>query len=370
MKVKFKFFVLLFCFLFLFSLVSAQEDKKVEVKFFYSSSCPHCAEANEKLIELESKYAFLEIDRLVISENTDYLMQLYQEYGVPSDKWGHVPILFVGEKYYIGDIPIIQNIESDVIELHEQIPVDSEPNLNPEPKLKPETKVSLIQLLGLALVDAVNPCELAVLIILMTAILSRFPNRKDKALKAGLAFTSAIFLMYFLFGFLIILGFKTLVGLADIQSLWFYKLLAGLAIILGLLNIKDAVWYGGGGFIMEVPQRWRPKMKSIIKGTTSTAGAFVAGIIVSFFLTPCTAGPYFVFGGILSNMAFIETLPYLFLYMLVFISPMIAITLITYFGFMVIGDVAGWREKNIKTLHWIAGLLLLVLGIAMLLGWI
>ncbi len=359
--------------LLLFSFVYADEEtkdtSKIEVKFFYSSSCPHCAKANETLMQLEEKYDFLVINRYVISKNMDEVMQLYQDFGVPSDKWGHVPILFVGEKYYLGDAPIIENIEADVLELHEASSVEPEPNPNPKP-VPAETKISLVQLLGLALVDAVNPCELAVLVILMTAILSRYPNRKDKALKAGLAFSLAIFVMYTLFGFLIILGFKTLVGLADIQTLWFYKLLAALAIILGLLNLKDAIWYGGGGFIMEVPQRWRPKMKNIIKGTTSTAGAFVAGIIVSFFLTPCTAGPYFVFGGILSNMAFLETLPYLFIYMLVFISPMIAITLITYFGFMVIEDVAGWREKNIKKLHWVAGLLLVGLGIAMLLGWI
>jgi len=58
------------------------------------------------------------------------------------------------------------------------------------------------------------------------------------------------------------------------------------------------------------------------------------------------------------------------LYMLIFISPMVAITLIVYFGFMAVEDIGGWREKNIKKLHWIAGILLLGLGIAMLLGWI
>jgi len=365
-KILFLFISVLFLFSFAYAEDIANSDK-VEVNFFYSSSCPHCAKANEKLIELEEKYDFLVINRYVISENMDFVMQLYEQYEVPSDKWGYVPVLFVGEKYYVGDTPIIDNIEADIIQLHEE--TKPEPNPNPKPDSS-ETKISLVQLLGLALVDAVNPCELAVLVILMTAILSRYPNRKDKALKAGLAFSLAIFLMYSFFGFLIIFGFKTLVGLADIQTLWFYKILAILAIFLGLLNLKDAIWYGGGGFIMEVPQRWRPKMKSVIKGTTSTAGAFVAGIIVSFFLTPCTAGPYFVFGGILSNLTFLEALPFLLLYMAIFISPMIAITLIIYFGFMVVEDVAGWREKNLKKLHWVAGLLLVGLGLAMLLGWI
>ena len=136
---------------------------------------------------------------------------------------------------------------------------------------------------------------------------------------------------------------------------------------MGLLNIKDAIWYGGGGFIMEVPQKWRPKMKAIINGTTSPKGAFVVGLIVSFFLTPCTAGPYFVFGGILSTIALIEAIPYMFIYMCIFISPMVLISLFVYFGFAKVEDMGGWREKNIKNLHWISGLLMLAIGIWMIL---
>jgi len=42
------------------------------------------------------------------------------------------------------------------------------------------------------------------------------------------------------------------------------------------------------------------------------------------------------------------TTPYLIIYMLIFISPMIAITLITYFGFAKVEDMGGWRENNIQ----------------------
>jgi len=97
-------------------------------------------------------------------------------------------------------------------------------------------------------------------------------------------------------------------------------------------------------------------------------GAFIVGLIVSFFLTPCTAGPYFVAGGVLSTISLFTAIPYLLLYMAAFISPMIMITLVVYFGFKKVEDISGWREKNIKRLHWIAGLLLLGLGLAMFLG--
>ena len=323
--------------------------------------------AQQKTVLYFFWYPDLDVKSIEVSsqENAQLFNKMAQAYG--TDAKG-VPMTFIGKEYFIGygnyentgsfiEEAISNCIENGCINPIEKIEGSSEPE-----------GISMAQLLGLAAVDAINPCELAVLVILMTAILTRFPKNKNKALKAGLSFSSAIFLMYFIFGILIISGFKFITGFAQISGTWFYQLLALFAIIMGLLNIKDAIWYGGGGFIMEVPMRWRPKMKEIINGTTSVGGAFIVGLIVSFFLTPCTGGPYFVAGGILSTLSLIEALPFLLVYMCIFISPMIAITLIVYFGFMAVEDIGGWREKNIKKLHWIAGLLLLGLGIAMLLG--
>jgi len=333
---------------------------------FYLEWCPNCS-AVEKHIseEIAPKYPNFNLKRIEANENSELLFGLYDKYNVPEESWSWVPIVFIGDKYMYGKSGIILNLEEEVkdCELKGGCECPSAEGAGAF-----EGGVSIAQLAGLAVVDAVNPCELAVLIILMTAILSRFPGQKRKALKAGLAFSAAVFLMYIAFGLLLMLGFKSLLGFTRLGGSWLYTLLGGAAILLGLLNIKDAVWYGGGGFIMEVPQAWRPRMKEIIKGTTSVWGAFVVGIIVSFFLTPCTAGPYVVAAGILSNLGWLEALPYLLFYMLIFIAPMIVITLIVYFGFMAVEDMEGWRQKNIKRLHWVAGLLLLGLGIAMVLG--
>ena len=345
-------------FLILISVYGAYADTSC-VYMFYGEGCPHCQNAEEYISSIENNYD-TNITRLNIVENAQLVNSLYEIYNVPADERGKVPILFVGEDYYLGDTSIIDNIDNALQECQN----DS----CQCPEYQESGNVSLLNIIGLAFVDAVNPCELAVLVILMTAILTRFPKQKKRALKAGLSFSLAIFLMYFLFGLLIISGFKFLTGVSDIGGSWFYTLLGIIAIVLGLLNIKDAIWYGGGGFIMEVPLGWRPRMKNLIAGTTSPKGAFIVGVIVSFFLTPCTAGPYFVAGGILSTLSILDALPYLLIYMAIFISPMLAITLIVYFGFMAVEDIGGWREKNIKILHWIAGLLLLGLGVLMLLG--
>ncbi len=224
-------------------------------------------------------------------------------------------------------------------------------------------------LVALAAADAVNPCELAVLTLALIAILTRYPRERKKVLQVGLAFTAAIFLMYLFYGLVLINIFKGITALADVK-IWLYSALGVIGIILGLLNIKDFFSYGALGMVTEVPKRWRPSMKNIIAGITSAKGAFITGLIVALFLTPCTMGPYLICCGLLEPLSIIQTIPWLLLYNIIFVLPMIAITLIIYFGFTTIDTVYGWREKNIRLLHLIAGIILVIIGFALLLGWL
>ena len=81
---------------------------------------------------------------------------------------------------------------------------------------------------------------------------------------------------------------------------------------------------------------------------------------------PCTIGPYLVVGNILSALEWIKSLPWLVLYNFVFVLPMIIVTLLVYFGMSKVEDVSGWKDKHIRLVHLIAGIVLLALGIAML----
>jgi cytochrome c biogenesis protein CcdA/glutaredoxin len=329
------------------------------IVFFKTNTCPVCTNVDAWIQTFENDYNNVKIIRININNEYELIEQFYNIYNVPLEKRNRIPITFIGDTYYYGGNEpkekLISKIES--IKEKEEL-LTSTTN---------QTDKNLNYIIGLALVDAINPCELAVLLILMTAILTRYPKQKNKALKAGLLFSAAIFIMYFIFGILLREIFALISGFLSGGELSFFFVLAIIAIIIGLLNIKDGIWYGGGGFTMEVPQAWRPKMKALIEGTTSPKGAFVVGLIVAFFLTPCTAGPYLVFSGIMANLSLINALPYLIIYMLIFISPMILITLITYFGFAKIDDMGGWRERNLKHLHIIAGILMLLVGAYMLL---
>jgi len=230
-------------------------------------------------------------------------------------------------------------------------------------------ELTLPTLVALAAADSVNPCELAVLILALVAILTRYPRERKKVLQVGLAFTAAIFLMYLFYGLVLINIFKGITALANIK-IWLYRALGVVGIVLGAFNIKDFFSYGSLGFVTEVPRKWRPTMKNIIAGITSAKGAFITGLIVALFLTPCTMGPYVICCGLLEPLSIIETVPWLLLYNIIFVLPMIAITLIIYFGFTTIDAVYGWREKNLRLLHLIAGIILVVIGLALLFGWL
>ena len=228
---------------------------------------------------------------------------------------------------------------------------------------------NLTKIISLAAVDAINPCAIAVLALILITILTQNPENKKKILYAGLAFSISIFIMYLFYGLIIIRFFQLIQTLAIIRPI-LYKILGVLAILLGILNIKDFFRYKAGSIATEMPMFLRPGMKKLISRVTSIKGAFITGLFVTLFLLPCTIGPYIIAGGILSTLEIIKTIPWLILYNLIFILPMIIITLIVYFGFTKVEDVSGWKDKNIKRLHLVAGIIMFLLGLAMLFSWI
>jgi cytochrome c biogenesis protein CcdA len=81
-------------------------------------------------------------------------------------------------------------------------------------------------------------------------------------------------------------------------------------------------------------------------------------------------GPYFVASILLAEKGLIASIPMLVYYNLIFVLPMIIITLLVYFGYSKVEKISGWKERNIKLLHLIAGILVFGIGISILLGWI
>lgn len=229
--------------------------------------------------------------------------------------------------------------------------------------------------ISLAIADSINPCVLSILFLILVFIMLANSEKKSKVLLAGFAFTLSVFVMYFFYGAVIITLFNKAGLFLAKSSTYIYKFFGLLAIILGILNIKDFLIYKPGSFGTEMPLMLRPKVKKIISKVTSVRGAFFTGIFVTLFLLPCTMGPYLVFGSLVSqNLGgidmFIKIIPYLIVYNIIFVIPMVIITFLVYIGIASVQDAQQWKDKNIRLLHLISGVILFALGVAMLLGWL
>ena len=244
---------------------------------------------------------------------------------------------------------------------------DKETNPSSE---KSETKVSLLKTITLALADSVNPCAIAILMMMLIAITTYNPGNRKVVLASGFSFILAVIIMYLVYGVLIVKFFDFVQGFKSIQSIIspiLSLLMSIFSLILGVLEIKDYLRYKPGSIGTEMPLSLRPKVQKLMAKVTSPAGAFVLGLFVTVFLLPCTIGPYFILGGLIStgstNVA--SMLPYLLLYNVVFVLPMVIVTLIIFFGIKNVKDVQDWKNKNVRKLHLIAGILLTVLA-----GWV
>jgi len=373
----------------------ATGDQKTCLIYFSGIGCPHCAETDPVVLEqLPDKYPDLVVIKYEIYQERENAPLLSKYNDVYGSGLGIPLVIFGKDEVLIGASPILNNIENLLTEQKgnpcplidgssvdfNELDLSSLPgkpqiypeSLSGEPGTSGEVVVSeltLAKVLSLAVVDAVNPCALAVLILMLFAILAFAPKKRHNILLAGLAFTTSVFVMYFFYGLIIIRFFQLIQALASFR-LWLYKGLGLAALILGVLNIRDFLRYQPGGFLTEMPMFLRPKMKNLFFKVTSPRGAFVVGALVTLFLLPCTIGPYIICGGILCSLSFLETIPWLLLYNLIFVLPMLVITIACYIGFTTVENVSGWKDKNIRYLHLVAGLIILGLGLAMLLGWV
>lgn len=332
----------------------AQEDRCMVL--FYSPSCPHCENVEAYLDDTNRSVS---VDKYEVGQNAELFNDYADTYDLPVERRGAVPTAFIGQDYFVGDQQIIEAIEDGVGE------GDSCPSAGTSEEAR---TTGLVSLGGLALVDAVNPCALAVLVILLTSILSKYPDKKNKVLWSGLSFTVAVFTAYFAVGMAMLAGYKAFLDVIAADTTGLYTVLGILAVALGLFNIKDWLKLGSLGFTMEVPHSWRPNMKSILRKVTSPLGAAAAGLVVSLFLLPCTSGPYFVAGGLLSQLPISAAARYLAYYNTLFVLPMLVLTGVAWSGLASVDRLAEWREQNIERLHLVAGVILVLMGLFILLG--
>ena len=315
-----------------------------------------CVLLDLHLTQLGEAHPALGIRRLAVTDPdaSATFEKLLRLYGVRGDP----PALFVGDAVVVGGNvylprrdPVPLSSPAGEAALREAVVKAVEAKAtSPLDRLRLREQLTLGAVVVGAALDSINPCDFAVLVLLLGTLLVVGQR-----------------VAYFAIGF----GLYAVLGITVGSRAFrvpFILAVSSLAILIGLWEMKDLLWYGKW-FSIEVPERWKPSVKRITASVVSVPGAFVIGLVDSLFLAPCTSGPYIVILTLLSQTTSrVQGALWLLLYNFIFILPMIAITLMVHFGFTTTARAERWRTAKLGTLHFAAGLVMVLLGVGMIVG--
>lgn len=211
----------------------------------------------------------------------------------------------------------------------------------------------------IAFVDGFNPCSLWVITFLLGIVLHT--GSRKKVFAVGLTFITVATLVYGLF----ILGLFNALALIGYMK-WIKLAVAAVALIFGLVNIKDYFWYKKG-ISFTIPDRFKP---GIFKNTRelmkkeSMLGLIFGTIVLAFGVTfielICTAGFPVIWTTILSenNVSPILFASLFAIYMLIYFLDEAFV-----FGTIVLTLKASkFEEKQGRALKLLGGIIMLTLA--------
>lgn len=368
--------------------VYAKEGNPINIYIFHGDTCPHCKSELALLDNLSQKYNFTLISYEVYNnkDNRDLMARFGRAYNT---NFNVVPTLIIGYEYIVGEDPAgverlikqygsqqvyidpmsilaeyekTNKIDNNVLNNKNTKKIDSLKIFGKEITLDKAGPVIFGILLGLA--DGINPCMFGVLIFLLTYLISI--GSKDRILKSGIIFVISTFAFYFavMYGMHNLL-FNVSVFLPYVGKL---KIVIGfLAIILGILEIKDFFFYGQG-FSLRIPSFAKPIIELIGKRGTYFS-AFLLALFSSIVELPCTIGiPLTYIAATEKSMNIFSSL---LVYNIAFIIPLIIIIGGVYLSADKVSDgqkLGVTQERYKKIMRLVAGLVLLTMGILLITG--
>ena len=317
----------------LFSLiVSAADDRKVVLEFFYSSHCGDCEEKMPVIDVIEQEYGDqIIVYRKDISTSKEHLKE-WQNYGLYD-----VPAVVINGKIKVDYYGITKENLEDIIDACLSGNITWEENTShielPFFGSIDERELSRFSLpvlaIVLGLIDGFNPCSFFVLVVLLNLLIYAGSKRKIALIGGIFIFFSG--LIYFIF-MSALLNIFVLTSHIDIITV-----LAGvIALFLASLNIKDFFFFKKG-ISASIPDSKKPKlyqrMRSLLKTSKSSSvivGTVVLAISANTYELFCTLG----FPMIFTRALTLHGLPavvyyfYLLLYNIAYVIPLIVIVTI------------------------------------------
>lgn len=177
------------------------------------------------------------------------------------------------------------------------------------------------------LVDGINPCAIAVLLVFVSATLlavgatmeGGLGERRRALFKGGAAYVAGMFITYLLIG-LGLMGFAGALRQDHLGT----KIFAVVAIAWSLLALQEAL-LPELGERLRMPTMLHSRAQSWVS-RASIPGLFVAGGLIGLCTVPCSGSVYIAVLALLSSRNDLgQALGYLVVYNLAFVVPLIAL---------------------------------------------
>lgn len=360
------------------------------VEAFVREGCPHCAKAEAFLAELAREQPRLRISiRDVTNEPQalERLQQLARERGAMA----RVPAVFAGGRLIVGfseEVRSDQQIRAALAGQHEAAAAAGSTCEADEAALgcarpaqaAPPEQFQLDFLgrtltlediglpaftLAMGLLDGFNPCSMWVL-LLMISILAPLNDRRRMLAIAG-TFVLVEGIAYFVF-MAAWLNLFMLIGISRASQV----VIAAIAIVAGLINVKDCFAFGRG-ISLSIPERAKPgiyqRMRKLLQAPTLTAavvGAAVLALLVQVVEFLCTSGFPALFTRILTLRG-LEPAAYYGYLLLYNAAYMLDDVIVLGIGVVMLSR-HRLQENEGRALKLISGLVMIALGLYLLLN--
>jgi glutaredoxin len=355
------------------------------IEAFVREGCPHCAKAEEFLAQLQKERPALSIVIRDVQKEPAALERLKELAEQAHAGAVRVPAIHVGGQLIVGFSPAAgsdtlirsaldgrkpgpQSAAAGTCEAEDSLACPKGPDAAEE-----EFSVTLFGrtitladvglpafTLTMGLLDGFNPCSMWVL-LLMISLLAPMNDRK-RMLAIGGTFVLIQGIAYFVF-MAAWLNMFLLIGMSRAVTL----VVAAIAIVAGLVNLKDFVAFGRG-ISLSIPQSAKPgiynRMRGLLHAPTMTAaifGAAVLAVLVQIVEFMCTSG----FPALFTRILTLQDLPTASYYgfMLLYIAGyMLDDIVILSIGVIMLSR-HRLQEREGRVLKLVSGLVMVGLGI-------
>lgn len=360
----------------------------VRLLYLSTPGCKKCARQERELTALREVYPALAVDRydVTTAEGQAVRQAVLRHFQLPAgDERSFSPAVIWQNGYIEGRAATADELQAALAAM----PAEGRETAFWQQTAVPEgekaaqgwrgilSHATWVTMLGAGIVDGVNPCAFATVIFLISYLLYLKRGRRY-VLAAGLCFCAGVFAAYLLFGVGISFLVVQLNRFAAVRMAA-YALFGIVAAVLCLLHVRDAVRYRRSGQVSQMDMglnagthrkiHERIRRWSRLSGALAFPAAIVLGMVISSLELVCTGQIYLPVLMAVNAAGFnLRAFALLLLYNLAFIAPLVAVTLVAFWGAGT-AAVARWARDHVYgTKLVMAGVFLLIAVLMVLLA--